>query len=135
MAKEAVNHPSHYNRENSTECIEEMILVFGKEVVKNFCLCNVWKYRYRAADKNGAEDLAKSDWYFNKYKELCEDDIMKGTLTIKQKDKIWNPITIDDGDSIIHPFITYNTPATTPVDTYTANMVNCGNTVSLDEFN
>lgn len=119
MAKEAVNHPSHYNRENSTECIEEMILVFGKEAVKNFCLCNVWKYRYRAADKNGAEDLAKSDWYFNKYKELCKEDEMKNTttLTLTHKDSIsnfnWNDIKKD----------------------YAVRMVKNNNTVSLDEFN
>lgn len=69
--KEAVQHPSHYNREGAIECIDEMLLVFGEEAVKNFCLCNVWKYRYRAADKNGAEDIAKSDFYINKYKELC----------------------------------------------------------------
>lgn len=65
-----VEHPSHYNREGSMECIDEMILIFGVEAVKNFCLCNAWKYRYRAADKNGAEDLAKSDWYIRKYNEL-----------------------------------------------------------------
>lgn len=69
-----VNHPKHYNRENSLECIEEMICVFGTEAVKNFCLLNVWKYRYRAADKNGVEDLKKSDWYMNKYKELSKND-------------------------------------------------------------
>ena len=68
-----VNHPSHYNREGSMECIDEMILIFGKNAVMNFCLCNAWKYRYRAADKNGAEDLAKSDWYLHKYKELKEE--------------------------------------------------------------
>ena len=70
--KEAVNHPAHYNRPNSMECIDEMLLVFGREAVMNFCLCNSWKYRYRAGDKNGAEDLAKSDWYIAKYKELSE---------------------------------------------------------------
>ena len=68
--KDNVNHPKHYCREGSMECIDEMIWIFGVEAVKNFCLCNAWKYRYRAADKNGAEDLAKSDWYINKYKEL-----------------------------------------------------------------
>lgn len=71
---DTVNHPKHYNRENGMECIDEMILVFGKEAVKHFCLCNAWKYRYRAADKNGEEDLKKSDWYLQKYKELCEKD-------------------------------------------------------------
>ena len=66
----AVNHPTHYNREGGMECIDEMVLIFGKEAVMYFCLCNAWKYRYRAADKNGVEDLKKSDWYLAKYKEL-----------------------------------------------------------------
>ena len=69
---DAIN-PSHYQRENAMECIDEMILVFGVTPVRNFCLCNAWKYRYRAADKNGAEDIAKSDWYMRKYKELMEE--------------------------------------------------------------
>ena len=70
-----VNRPPHYNREGAMQCIDEMIMVFGKEAVKNFCLCNAWKYRYRAADKNGEEDIKKSDWYLAKYKEL--DDKVK----------------------------------------------------------
>lgn len=70
-----VEHPAHYNREGALECIDEMILVFGIEAVKNFCLCNSWKYRYRAADKNGEEDLKKSDWYLKKYKELACDNL------------------------------------------------------------
>lgn len=78
---ENVNHPKHYNREGGMECIDEMILVFGKEAVKHFCLCNAWKYRYRAADKNGEEDLKKSDWYLSKYKELCGDDVIIKTIT------------------------------------------------------
>lgn len=102
MAKENVNHPKHYNREGGMECIDEMILVFGKEAVQNFCLCNVWKYRYRAADKNGEEDLKKSDWYLNKYKELKE----KPTVSL------CNPvITIPSNPSpVIDPWITPTTP-------------------------
>lgn len=69
---ETVNHPKHYNREGGMECIDEMILIFGEEAVRDFCKCNAWKYRYRAADKNGEEDLKKSDWYLKKYKELSE---------------------------------------------------------------
>lgn len=65
-----VNKPKHYNREGGFESIEEMEMVFGIDTVMNFCLCNVWKYRYRAADKNGEEDLRKSDWYMRKYQEL-----------------------------------------------------------------
>ena len=71
VGEEKVDHPDHYNREYAIECIEEMFLVFGKEAVKDFCLCNIWKYRYRATDKNGEIDLEKSDWYMKKYKELC----------------------------------------------------------------
>lgn len=65
-----INHPKHYCREGGMECLEEMELVFGINAVRTFCLLNAWKYRYRAADKNGAQDLAKSDWYMQKYREL-----------------------------------------------------------------
>jgi len=85
--KEAINHPSHYNRSEAMECIDEMILVFGLEAVKNFCLCNSWKYRYRAADKNGEEDLKKSDWYIKKYKELCDNE--RKYYYIKDDDPDW----------------------------------------------
>lgn len=67
-----VNRPRHYNREGAMESIEEMELILGREAVMHFCLCNVLKYRYRAASKNGEEDLKKSDWYMRKYKELKE---------------------------------------------------------------
>ena len=73
--EDVVNKPKHYNREGALQCIDEMILLFGVDVVKNFCLCNAWKYRYRAADKNGTEDLAKSDWYIKKYRELSGSDV------------------------------------------------------------
>ncbi len=64
-----VNHPDHYNQ-GKYECIDEMITLFGIEAVKSFCKCNVFKYRYRAERKNGAEDIAKADWYMNKLMEL-----------------------------------------------------------------
>lgn len=66
---DVVNHPKHYTN-GAMECIDEMILLFGKEVVKHFCVCNAWKYRYRANHKNGDEDLKKADWYIAKFKEL-----------------------------------------------------------------
>ena len=71
---EMVNHPSHYNQ-GGMECIDEMIMVFGKSAVMNFCLCNAWKYRYRANAKNGQEDLDKANWYLAKYKELKESEV------------------------------------------------------------
>ena len=76
--EDVVNHPSHYTH-GGMECIDEMILTFGHEAVMNFCLCNVWKYRKRALHKNGIEDMKKSDWYMNKYRELTEMEIINGT--------------------------------------------------------
>lgn len=69
---DVINHPKHYTREGAMESIDEMLLIFGVEAVKHFCVCNAWKYRYRAALKNGEEDIKKSDWYLRKYKELSE---------------------------------------------------------------
>lgn len=69
--KDNIN-PAHYGRENAMECIDEMIFIFGEHAVMDFCLLNVWKYRYRALGKNGEEDLKKSDWYMAKYKELSD---------------------------------------------------------------
>lgn len=89
-----VNKPKHYNREGGMQCIEEMELIFGKEAVKTFCKLNAWKYRYRAADKNGEEDLRKSDWYLNKYKELCNSSIITHTISnnnIALYDDSFNP--------------------------------------------
>ena len=66
-----VNHPPHYTH-GGMECIDEMILIFGRDTVMNFCLCNAWKYRKRAPFKGTPEqDMDKSDWYINKYKELA----------------------------------------------------------------
>lgn len=69
QANDVINHPNHYTN-GGMECIDEMIEVFGKLVVADFCLCNVWKYRYRALTKNGQEDIDKSHWYMKKYLEL-----------------------------------------------------------------
>lgn len=72
VENDIIKHPNHYCREGAMECIEELVMLFGKEVVKHFCLCNIWKYRYRSADKNGKQDIDKSDQYVRIYKELCD---------------------------------------------------------------
>lgn len=85
--KDMVNHPQHYNREEVIECIDEMITVFGKEIVACFCLCNTWKYRYRASEKGHKEDLAKSNYYMSKYKELITERSVLGfesTMTVDE---------------------------------------------------
>ena len=105
-----IDHPKHYNREGALEAINEMLLIFGTEAVKNFCICNAWKYRYRASDKNGEEDLKKSDWYINKYKELCEIDNIKNksTFTLTTEPKL-NDYWLSDPSVKIVPCNTVNT--------------------------
>ena len=75
-----VNHPVHY--QGKYECIDEMIALFGVDAVKNFCKCNVYKYRYRADRKNGQEDIAKAEWYMSKLMELekCDDKSKRGDV-------------------------------------------------------
>lgn len=60
-----VNHPAHYTS-GGIECIDAMQAAFGAEVVKDFCLCNAFKYLWRHRNKNGVEDLKKARWYLNR---------------------------------------------------------------------
>lgn len=88
-----VDHPRHYCRKGAIECIDEMELIYGPEALMWFCLLSSHKYRYRAGLKNdGFEDLEKSDWYMNKYKELKEKNNLS---TI--------PITITNPSPSIQP--------------------------------
>ncbi len=64
-----VNHPSHYDT-GKFECIDVMLETQGVEAVKDFCLCNAFKYLYRCKRKNGLEDIKKAIWYLNKLVEL-----------------------------------------------------------------
>ena len=66
-----VNHPSHYET-GKYQCIDVMEETQGKEAVKDFCICNAFKYIYRHHKKNGLEDVKKAVWYLNKYIELSE---------------------------------------------------------------
>lgn len=81
-----VNHPSHY--EHGIECIDEMILLYGRDETMSFCKLNSHKYRKRALDKGGREDQDKSDWYVKEYayleskseRELLQEIIKKYDL-------------------------------------------------------
>ena len=68
-----VNHPAHYTS-GGIECIDAMQAAFGAEAVKDFCLCNAFKYIYRSQRKNGREDIEKAQWYLDKYIELDDDN-------------------------------------------------------------
>lgn len=74
-----VNAPSHYCT-GRFECIDVMLETQGFEAVKNFCICNAFKYLYRHNGKNAVEDIKKANWYLNKYLELVE-------TTNEKKDK------------------------------------------------
>ena len=75
MNNDNVNHPSHYET-GKYECIDVMIETQGKEAVKNFCLCNAFKYLYRCNHKHSSpiEDIKKTIWYLDKYLELEGDE-------------------------------------------------------------
>lgn len=60
-----VNRPAHYTS-GGIECIDAMQAAFGVEAVKDFCLCNAFKYLWRHRNKNGVEDLKKARWYLNR---------------------------------------------------------------------
>ena len=64
-----VNHPAHYES-GQFECIDVMLETQGAEATQDFCICNAFKYLYRHRRKNGAEDIAKANWYLDKYLEI-----------------------------------------------------------------
>lgn len=73
IAKDPVNHPSHYET-GKFECIDVMEEALGRDAVESFCICNAFKYLYRSKRKNGIEDLKKARWYLNRVIEMMEED-------------------------------------------------------------
>lgn len=67
-----VNRPAHYTS-GGIECIDAMQAAFGAEAVKDFCLCNAFKYLWRHRNKNGVEDLKKARWYLSRLIEEVEE--------------------------------------------------------------
>jgi hypothetical protein len=69
-----VSKQAHYNQ-YPIETIDMMVAVFGKEKTADFCLINAFKYRMRMGRKDDvAQDLAKEQWYLNKYKQLISNN-------------------------------------------------------------
>jgi predicted transcriptional regulator len=63
-----VNSPSHYTN-GTVECIDAIESMLTKEEFIGFLRGNILKYQWRYKQKNGAEDLKKAQWYFDKLKE------------------------------------------------------------------
>lgn len=85
ISHDPVNHPSHYET-GKFECIEVMEEALGRNSVKCFCICNAFKYLYRAQRKNNDEDIFKAQWYLNKWAELTKKD-----------DADWRAISDEEG--------------------------------------
>ena len=66
-----VNHPDHYTQ-GSIECIDAMIETQGVQAVRDYCICNAFKYIWRHNSKNNDQDIRKAKWYIDKYLELSE---------------------------------------------------------------
>lgn len=73
IAKDMVNHPSHYNQ-FSREVIDTMQGVSTDEEFKGYLKLNAIKYLSRYQGKNGIEDLDKAIWYVTKLKEVLEEE-------------------------------------------------------------
>ena len=78
-----VNHPRHYEKTCSIECIEAMEICFGVEAVIHFCECNAFKYIWRYKNKNGQEDLEKALWYCN-YADAKQKEVYGSEYTDDQ---------------------------------------------------
>ena len=79
MKKDNIN-PDHYKNSTSLECIESMYLIFGKDAVISFCICNAWKYIWRWKNKNGTEDLEKAKWYCEHAFMLTNDNKIESMI-------------------------------------------------------
>ena len=73
-AEDIVNHPSHYET-GKFECFDVMREAFGDEAVKNFCICNAFKYLYRHQRKNGIEDIRKAKWYIDHFLGIIDEGL------------------------------------------------------------
>lgn len=60
-----VNHPNHYAN-GSIECIDAIESALTQEEFEGFLHGNILKYDWRYRNKNGIEDLKKSQWYNSK---------------------------------------------------------------------
>ena len=68
------NHPPHYER-NGIECIDAMRASQGDGVVRDFCVCNAFKYIWRNSHKGtSVQDLEKAVWYLNKAIEIEKEN-------------------------------------------------------------
>ena len=67
---------SHYKKANHKECIDEMREQFSDYAVYCFCICNAYKYVYRAGLKENnpaVQDYCKAKYYIDYANKLCDE--------------------------------------------------------------
>lgn len=75
-----VNHPSHYTQ-GDIECIDALkAATVGKTGIEAVCVANVIKYLWRYEEKNGLEDVKKSQWYINRLIQELEEKKKNNTF-------------------------------------------------------
>lgn len=99
-----VNHPSHYEKRCSLECIDVMEAVFEYDAVFDFCVCNAFKYLWRHKFKNGEEDIKKAEWYINKAETIMynvgdEEHLMNKLIRVRDLyAKVENKTVVKDNE-------------------------------------
>lgn len=68
-AKDMVNHPPHYTRDDNIECIEAIEAALGEEF-SSYLRGSIMKYIWRAPHKNGVEDYQKAQFYLTRLIDL-----------------------------------------------------------------
>lgn len=95
LKREQVNHPNHYTC-TSIECIDAMIITFGRKATIDFCKINAFKYLWRHEQKNKKIDIEKARWYISKAKELQklgpkDDNLSELELLCSRYEKKYEP--------------------------------------------
>ena len=83
MTEDKINHPRHYD--GGIECIDAMKESQGIFAVRDFCICNVFKYVWRFRRKNGLEDLKKARWYLDRAISINEEIMERMECQTKTK--------------------------------------------------
>lgn len=75
QAIDYVNHPPHYTKGSSIECIDYLRDSMGDEGFLFYCEGAVKKYLHRWRHKNGVQDLEKAVWYLERMIALHHEDM------------------------------------------------------------
>ncbi len=67
-----INKPNHYTQGN-VEFIQAIESTLSPDQFIGYLKAQCMKYLWRFELKNGCEDLAKSQWYLNKLKEVYQN--------------------------------------------------------------